>query len=257
MPKRRKARSNRFPALASAACLWMSPARRRRCIEHVRRELPIRLSERRICRVLGQHRSTQRKVPRGADDEQAQTEDIIALAKQYGRYGYRRVTALLCHAGWTVNINGSSEYGVAKGSRCRSGDELNPLTNQSAQLVGADQPSFIYLQGRSLNPLSVKCFYRERYASALDENVELNLISNLINSFASLAVKTESSVSGTHSAATMTFFRRFSPFLVIVKILRRASEGSLDRLIAPRRSKLVTTRPVVERSSHSSRARVA
>jgi hypothetical protein len=53
--------------------------------------------------MLGQHRSTQRKAPRGADDEQALTEDIIALAKQYGRYGYRRVTALLCHAGWTVN----------------------------------------------------------------------------------------------------------------------------------------------------------
>ena len=60
-------------------------------------------SERRICRVLGQHRSTQRKVPRGADDEQALTEDIIALAKQYGRYGYRRVTALLRSAGWSVN----------------------------------------------------------------------------------------------------------------------------------------------------------
>ncbi|MGF7163280.1 hypothetical protein FHS85_004943 [Rhodoligotrophos appendicifer] len=39
----------------------------------------------------------------GAADEQALTEDIIALAKQYGRYGYRRVTALLCHEGWTVN----------------------------------------------------------------------------------------------------------------------------------------------------------
>ena len=61
------------------------------------------MSERRICRVLGQHRSTHRKVPRGADDEQQLTEDIIALAKQYGRYGYRRVTALLRHAGWTVN----------------------------------------------------------------------------------------------------------------------------------------------------------
>src|SRR3546814_9343302 len=68
-------------------------------IAHLRRELPA--SERQICRVLGQHRSTQRKVPRGADDEQHLTEDIIALAKQYGRYGYRRVTALLRHAGWT------------------------------------------------------------------------------------------------------------------------------------------------------------
>jgi len=79
----------------------LNPARRRRCIDHLRRELPV--SERRICRVLGQHRSTQRKIPRGADGEQALTEDIIALAKQYGRYGYRRVTALLCHAGWMVN----------------------------------------------------------------------------------------------------------------------------------------------------------
>ncbi|MBL4641016.1 MAG: IS3 family transposase [Erythrobacter sp.] len=79
----------------------LSPARRRRCIDHVRRELAV--SERRVCRVLGQHRSTQRKAPRGADDEQALTEDIIALAKQYGRYGYRRVTALLRDAGWTVN----------------------------------------------------------------------------------------------------------------------------------------------------------
>jgi hypothetical protein len=53
--------------------------------------------------VLGQHRSTRRKVPRGADDEQALTDDIIALAKQYGRYGYRRMTALLRSAEWTVN----------------------------------------------------------------------------------------------------------------------------------------------------------
>jgi putative transposase len=53
--------------------------------------------------VLGQHRSTQRKVPYGADDEEALTDDIIALARQYGCYGYRRVTALLRNAGWTVN----------------------------------------------------------------------------------------------------------------------------------------------------------
>ena len=61
------------------------------------------VSERRVCRVLGQHRSTQRKTPRGADDEATLTEDIIALARQYGRYGYRRVTALLRDAGWHVN----------------------------------------------------------------------------------------------------------------------------------------------------------
>jgi transposase InsO family protein len=42
-------------------------------------------------------------VPQTSDDEAALTADIIALAKQYGRYGYRRITALLRTAGWLVN----------------------------------------------------------------------------------------------------------------------------------------------------------
>ncbi len=53
--------------------------------------------------MLGQHRSTQRKAPCGADDEAALAADIIELARQYGRYGYRRITALLNEAGWVVN----------------------------------------------------------------------------------------------------------------------------------------------------------
>ncbi|WP_135507644.1 IS3 family transposase [Roseovarius aestuariivivens] len=79
----------------------LSPSRRRRCIDHVRQALGI--SERRACRTLGQHRSTQRKVPRGRPDEERLTEDIIELARQYGRYGYRPVTALLNQSGWHVN----------------------------------------------------------------------------------------------------------------------------------------------------------
>lgn len=61
------------------------------------------MSERRACRTLGQHRSTQRKVPQGRADEDRLTDDIIELADQYGRYGYRMVTALLNNAGWHVN----------------------------------------------------------------------------------------------------------------------------------------------------------
>ena len=38
-----------------------------------------------------------------SNDEAALTDDIIELARQYGRYGYRRVTALLRRADWTVN----------------------------------------------------------------------------------------------------------------------------------------------------------
>ncbi len=64
----------------------------------------LKLSERRVCRVLGQHRSTQRRVPRGRDDEARLTADIIELARQYGRYGYRKIAELLrSTVGWIVN----------------------------------------------------------------------------------------------------------------------------------------------------------
>ncbi|WP_192964082.1 IS3 family transposase [Phycobacter azelaicus] len=79
----------------------LSPARRRACIDHVRTRF--HLSERRACRVLGQHRSTQRKVPHGRADEERLVADMVELARQYGRYGYRRIAALLRDAGWEVN----------------------------------------------------------------------------------------------------------------------------------------------------------
>ena len=62
------------------------------------------MSERRVCRVLGQHRSTQRRVPAGRDDEERLIADVTELARQYGRYGYRKIAELLrSTAGWIVN----------------------------------------------------------------------------------------------------------------------------------------------------------
>ncbi len=61
------------------------------------------VSGHRTCAVLGQHRSTQRKAPRGRDDEERLTADVIELARQYGRHGCRKVAALLRDAGWLVN----------------------------------------------------------------------------------------------------------------------------------------------------------
>jgi putative transposase len=63
----------------------------------------LRVSERRACRVLGQARSTQRRRPKVRDDEDALTRRIIELACCYGRYGYRRIGALLSREGWRVN----------------------------------------------------------------------------------------------------------------------------------------------------------
>ena len=62
------------------------------------------VSERRACKVLEQARTTQRRNLSPPSDEKQLTDDIIALATRYGRYGYRRITALLNNEyGWRVN----------------------------------------------------------------------------------------------------------------------------------------------------------
>ena len=49
---------------------------------------------------LGRRRSTQRRELVAPDDEMALTEDLVRFAGKCGRYGYRRVTALLRVEGW-------------------------------------------------------------------------------------------------------------------------------------------------------------
>ena len=58
------------------------------------------MSERRICRVIGQPRSTQRHECSVKNDEAALVEDMIRMVKQYGRYGYRKIAELLREDGW-------------------------------------------------------------------------------------------------------------------------------------------------------------
>ena len=85
----------------ASEALLLSPSRRRRCVDHVRQVHGV--SERRACRALGQHRSTQRKIPQGQPDEERLTDDIIELARDFGRYGYRMITGMLNQSGWHVN----------------------------------------------------------------------------------------------------------------------------------------------------------
>lgn len=61
------------------------------------------VSERRACRILGQCRATQRYSPRQEEDEERLRNDVIRLSSKYGRYGYKRITALLNQDGWRVN----------------------------------------------------------------------------------------------------------------------------------------------------------
>src|SRR5436309_2666287 len=62
----------------------VSPERRRRTIEVVRSRLgPSRVSERRICRVLGQSRSTQRYVHRQPDDDRRLIDELRRWCEWY------------------------------------------------------------------------------------------------------------------------------------------------------------------------------
>jgi transposase InsO family protein len=60
-------------------------------------------SERRTCRVIGLSRSTLQYKAAKKDDEEELRLSMIRLAKQYGRYGYRKIAELLRVEGWAVN----------------------------------------------------------------------------------------------------------------------------------------------------------
>jgi len=80
----------------------VSPARRRQAVVMLMDRLSI--SERRACRAIGQPRSTQRRrasAP-GPEEEHLRAR-LRELARAHPRYGYRRMTTILCREGYCVN----------------------------------------------------------------------------------------------------------------------------------------------------------
>ena len=65
--------------------------------------------------MLEQPRSPQRHEPMVRDDEPTLANDIVGMATRYGRFGYRRITALLRGDGWEVNHRGWSGSGGGRG----------------------------------------------------------------------------------------------------------------------------------------------
>ncbi len=137
-----------------------SPARRRRYVERVMAKLggPPRgrhRSEARggrasgLARVLGQHRSTRRKAPKRRADEAALTAGIIALAAQYGRYGYRRSChwsaigpsdngeAMLHAAGWAADVKRVERIRAGRGSKCRVSSRRKAVSGSTTDRASA------------------------------------------------------------------------------------------------------------------------
>lgn len=79
----------------------VSPARRRDAVRYLLKRHPV--SERRACKVVGQHRSTQRYAAESKEFELRLVARMNELAVRHPRYGYRRIWALLRADGFEIN----------------------------------------------------------------------------------------------------------------------------------------------------------
>ena len=96
------------------------------------------VSERRACRVTGQHRSTQRHRPRKTDRDDALRAELRLLSRCHPRWGYRRAWASLREAGWAANRKKIQrlwrEEGLRVPSKRRKRQRLGVSTSPAARL---------------------------------------------------------------------------------------------------------------------------
>ena len=95
------------------------------------------VSERRACRIAGQHRSTQRHAPQAVADDGALRAALREVSSQRPRWGYRRAHARLLELGWEVNRKRVQrlwrEEGLRVPQRRRSaGGSASPRSARSA-----------------------------------------------------------------------------------------------------------------------------
>src|SRR5271168_5342983 len=98
------------------------------------------MSERRACRLVGLDRSSYRYEPR-ADHNAELREELVKLARQKPRYGYRRLHVLLERQGQEVNVKRVyrlyAEEGLAVRRRRRKRLVRDPLA--AARLLRINQ----------------------------------------------------------------------------------------------------------------------
>lgn len=105
------------------------------------------MSERRACRITGQHRSTQRHTPRRGDRDEALRSRLRELSREQPRWGYRRAWASLRGEGWSVNRKKIQrlwrEEGLRVPARRRKRQRLGVSTSSAARLR-AERPDQVW-----------------------------------------------------------------------------------------------------------------
>ncbi|MEJ7891608.1 MAG: IS3 family transposase [Solirubrobacteraceae bacterium] len=143
----------------------VSPARRRAAVAMLRDRLQV--SERWACQVVGQHRSTQRRVPKSAADDEALRGELRAFSARRPRWGYRQAHTHLRDLGWQVNRKRVQrvwrEEGLRVPQRTRKRRRLGDSTGPEGRLR-AERPGHVWAfdfqfdqtdDGRALKLLNV------------------------------------------------------------------------------------------------------
>jgi putative transposase len=142
------------------------------------------LSERRACRVAGQHRSSQRHEPRRAADDAALRKRLREISKDRPRWGYRRAHAHLLEEGWEVNKKRVQrlwrEEGLRVPARKRKRRRLGESSAEGKRLR-AERPNHVWAldfqsdetaDGRQLRLLNVVDeFTREALAMEVERSI--------------------------------------------------------------------------------------
>jgi putative transposase len=123
----------------------VSPACRRRAVEHLQRVLGV--SQRWACQLVGQHRSTQRHQPTEPDRDRVLRAQLRRLSRAHPRWGYRRAHAQLREAGWSVNRKAVQrlwrEEGLRVPVRRRKRQRLGISSTPAARLA-AEHPDHVW-----------------------------------------------------------------------------------------------------------------
>lgn len=142
------------------------------------------VSERRACRVVGQHRSTQRLDPPPISDDEARLREFLrAFSRRRPRWGWRRAAKGARKAGWQVNDKRIRRLWRDEGLRVPTRRRKKPLRGIGAH-VGAMCPIVpnalwaldfqfdVTADGRTMKMLNViDEFTREALAIEVDRSI--------------------------------------------------------------------------------------
>jgi putative transposase len=143
------------------------------------------VGERWACRVVGQHRSTQRYVPTRAQDDDALRARLRKISEERPRWGYRRAHHRLREEGWEVNRKRVQrlwrEEGLRVPQRKRKRRRLGESTVPAARLR-AEHPGQVWAldfqfdqtsDGRTLKLLNVVDeFTREALCMLVERRID-------------------------------------------------------------------------------------